>query len=124
VPEYFAQTDQGIFALVPSHFINPGRKSLPEGMGGKVSDVQSVLVLEGLKHHIEPVGSVRQAPLGNEYKVFCVLGSHLLIALLDVAFEGRVDFDDTPLAGLLLKDDEGFGGKEVSPGQTQDVADA
>ena len=52
-----------------------------------------------------------------------MLGSHLLIALLYVAFETGVDFDNTPLACLLLKDDEGFGGKEVAPFQTQYVAD-
>ena len=89
-----------------------------------MGDVEPVLVLVGLKHHIEPISGVRQAPFGNENQVFCVLGSHLLIAFLYVAFETGVDFDNTPLPGLLLKDDEGFGGKEVSPGQTQDVADA
>lgn len=50
-----------------------------------MGDVQPVLVLVGLKHHIEPVGSVRQAPFGNENQVFRVLGSHLLIVFLYVA---------------------------------------
>ena len=37
----FAQPDQGIFALIPSHLINPGCECLAKGMGGEVGEVQS-----------------------------------------------------------------------------------
>ena len=88
-----------------------------------MGDVQPVLVLVGLEHHIQPVRCVGHLPLGDENQVLRVLGPHLLIALLDMAPECRVDFDDAPLAGLLFKEDESVPGTKVAPFQTQNITD-
>lgn len=86
--------------------------------------VQPVLVLVGLKHHIQPVSGIGLLPLGYEYQVLRVLRAQFHIAFLDMLLEGWVDFDYPSLAGLLLKEDEGIPGKEVIPGQAEKVADA
>ena len=103
----FAQTDQRIFTLIPSHLVNPGGEGFAKRVRGEVGDAQPVLVLIVLEHHIEPVRCVGLLPLGDENQVFRALGVQLRIAFLYVLLKGGIDFDYPSLSRLLLKEDEG-----------------
>ena len=91
-------------------------------MRGEVCYVQPVLDPDALEYHVEAIGGVRFAVLGDEHKVCGVSGSHLRITTLDVLLEPPIDLDDTAFAGLFLVDDEGVPSKEVIPSQSQNVA--
>lgn len=89
-----------------------------------MGDVQPVLDPHALEHHVEAIGGVGFAVLGDEHEVCRVLGSHLGIAPLDMLLEPPIDLDDAAFPGLFLVDDEGVSGKEFVPSKSQDVADA
>lgn len=88
-------------------------------------DGELVLGPNALEHHIEPVGSVGLANLGEEYRLVQLLDAELFVARLDDGpLEGVIDLDDTPFPGLLLVDDECVLVKQLVPGQPEKVADA
>ena len=93
-------------------------------MRGEVRYVQPVLDPHALEHHVEAIGGVGFAVLGDEHEVCRVLGSHLRITTLDMLLEPPIDLDDAAFPGLFLVDDEGVSGKEFVPSKPQDVADA
>ena len=94
-------------------------------MRGEALDGKPVLDPDALEHHIEPVGGVGLANLGEEYRLVHLPDMKLLIAGLDDGpLDGVIDLDDAPLPGLLLVDDEGILVKKLVPGQPEKVADA
>lgn len=94
-------------------------------MRGEALDGEPVFDTDALEHHIEPVGGVGLANLGEEYRLVQLLDMELLVAGLDDGpLEGVIDLNDAPLAGLLLVDDEGVLVKQLVPGQPEKVADA
>ena len=86
-------------------------------MRGEALDGKPVLDPDALEHHIEPVGGVGLANLGEEYRLVHLPYAEFLVAGLDDGpLEGVIDLDDAPLAGLLLVDDEGILVKQLVPG--------
>ena len=93
-------------------------------MRGEALDGKPVLDPDALEHHIEPVGGVGLANLGEEYRLVHLPYAEFLVAGLDDGpLEGVIDLDDAPLPGLLLVDDEGILIKQLVPGQPEKVAD-
>ena len=94
-------------------------------MRGEAFDGEPVLDPDALEHHIEPVGGVGLANLGEEYRLVQLLDVELFVAGLDDGpLEGVIDLDDAAFPGLLLVDDEGVLVKQHVPGQPEKVADA
>ena len=123
--KHLTQPDQRILTPVPGHRIDPFGEGLPEAMRGEAFDGEPVLDPDALEHHIEPVGGVGLANLGEEYRLVQLLDAELIVAGLDDGtLEGVIDLDDAPLPGLLLVDDEGILVKKLVPSQPEKVADA
>ena len=93
-------------------------------MRGEALDGKPVLDPDALEHHIEPVGGVGLANLGEEYRLAHLPDTELFVAGLDDGpLEGVIDLDDAAFFGLLLVDDEGVLVKQLVPGQPEKVAD-
>ena len=94
-------------------------------MRGEAFDGEPILDPDGLEHHIEPVGGVWLANLGEEYRLVHLPDVKPLVARLDDGpLEGVIDLDDAAFSGLPLVDDEGILVKQLVPGQPKKVADA
>ncbi len=119
--QHLTQPDQRILTPVPGHRIDPFGEGLPEAMRGETLDGEPVLDPDALEHHIGPVGGIRLANLGEEYRLTHLPDADLLVAgLHDGPLEGVIDLDDAPFPGLLLVDDEGILVKQLVPGQPEE----
>lgn len=122
--EYLGQTDQRHFAIWACHFNDLPAERLPEGVGGKIVEMQVVCGLDLFEFSVDCLNCENVSGARQETGLRKINNATGLIAVLDVALEALVDPYLPALACFLFKDDKLISRKKLAPPQLDQIGEA